>query len=552
MCHEMNSNMDPRSNSIDVMPSTGVRSERGIAMVLVMVVLAAATIVAGAVLTQRDTTATMAQNLEDASEAKWAADGSANFAIAVLEQGVADGTDLASLVSNLAMGSAVADVKVYNIDGEIADADDTEVIVVAVSGSNGQKAYAQKQVSLVKADPPAEIDPSFPEFAIIAMEKLVIGERAGLTNWWFGPGAGTLSPARVAVAFTDVGSMSIHSGARSKNVELWRYETADLAMRNAKWNFFTNAVTMEGWIPVHKPITPSALDSMAAGSDIELLAGETVRVPPGTALGDVTLASVGTILGLNGSGDYRFGELRIGSGAKLVIKGDVRLVVTRDSYLSEGSSIEFYDDDSTLELWVQDDIIFDGSVFLGPKVASYDRRTYKDVGDYVDPSRFRIIMDARAVNPIIELEQYSIVPCAIYAPTARVRMEYDSVIIGRIVCRELELEHNAVVLYDAAMDSRSGLTAGALVEKDGSSTTVMDDMLASLDADSTEEEIKLAYASAVGGGDAGENRYRAATKRTMPRFAQMDKAARPQENASIGTKESWSILELLRALLGGG
>jgi len=159
--------------------------------------------------------------------------------------------------------------------------------------------------------------------------------------------------------------------------------------------------------------------------------------------------------------NFMMNNLTISNGGTVEIRGDVKIVVRNDFFMDNRAAIEL-SPGSTLLLVVGNRLLVRNSVIGLPEtLADNKNRDLDDISEYREPEAIMICAldetDGGITSADWRLSKKSIVLGKLHAPDRIVSVER-SAVIGRITAQELNLDRFASVIYDPALDSRTGFT----------------------------------------------------------------------------------------------
>jgi hypothetical protein len=161
-----------------------------------------------------------------------------------------------------------------------------------------------------------------------------------------------------------------------------------------------------------------------------------------------------------GSSLFIDGDLDMESGATLRISGTSEIVVTGDVTL----------DQATIEVSLESGL----TMHIGGNLEVRDSFIHEPGGtsdDWVaDIDRIRFVsMATREAIPVWKFRGCTLMKGECYAPSARIVMREQAMLIGRILAQKIKLDGCAQLLYDPSLDDRNGYTApdGRLFDDSG-------------------------------------------------------------------------------------
>lgn len=204
-------------------------ARRGVAILLVLVSLATATVLAASYLAARDNSASIGMNVAAAAEARWASLSGVDLAVSVLETetdwrtGHVDGV----LLDDHPVGGAMVDVSVADRMTEAPPTEKTRDVVIRATATTGGVTQTATAFAVVMPDPVSQaVAVDLREFATFANERLVVADDAAIGRWATSSGAKLAKPVNLGVLSTTAGSVQTSGTARLADAVVWTSDTA--------------------------------------------------------------------------------------------------------------------------------------------------------------------------------------------------------------------------------------------------------------------------------------------------------------------------------------
>lgn len=448
---------------------------RGVAMLLVLVALGAATVMGSAYVASREAAPAVGANAEVASNAKWAAQSGANLAVAILQTSLAIDSDLdaGALVSGVSFNLANADALVTSESGQPVTASDRFVLVSALGDAGRLGAIQQKKIIRRSTNRVTEaLDPQLREFAVYAADRLRLESGAMVAPWPDSVRGPALFTADIALGFSPSSRLSVSGAASMPGARLVLSEGATSSLRTASQStLFAGAVETEARFPRASVRIPSELTDIPPGllgvSSILPLLPATVLAASNASVS----ASGGGVVTFDGGvrRDYSVHNLSANNGTIRIV-GDVRILVRNDLDLTDRAAIDLAPG-ARLEIYVIDDVTITNSVVGFPKsTANNTFRHYSNLTGVFDSTRARIfVVDPSAggeSGQSVTLSSRALLAAEIHAPAATVDIAGNSSVIGRVSAYDFRMRDSSAVFYDHALNRGGGLadTSGPLYD----------------------------------------------------------------------------------------
>lgn len=458
------------------MSASDIHRHRGVAMLLVIISLMMATILTASYLASRDNSATIGENIAAATDARAAAMSGLEVAQAILQTESDWRTSAINgeLVTGLCVGNGTVTIGMVDALTDhypTATSENIELCVISTVDGVQERAEAVAFVP-TSADPTVDVDLS--EFAVFAKTRLDMSGQSTITRWTTAP----LSSLgrRIAVGTQATGSASVLLTDASAAIDTTIYAgpSASGTLASVANGPSVNVVSMNDAVPMPaSPASGLAATALPAPTDATF-AGGTSQTMTASRHRRLELKS-GAVRTIKGNTTLTCEEdLRIGSGAKLVIEGNVKAAVYGNLLMDDGS-IELKGANSSLSLYVRGTSgsaaveIRDG--YVG-ELRTTSERDNSGSAAWMNPQRisiFSVPPSGAACTWVVRGN--SVLKGSVYCPDAvSVTVEEQSAVYGRLAAKSVVLADDAAVFYDHSLDRRRGYTnpSSYLYDTDGS------------------------------------------------------------------------------------
>ncbi len=452
-------------------------ARRGIALMLVLLVMGVAVIMGAALLTFDGGPAQASDNALSQVQADWAAEGTANQVVAAFEQGVDASTNAGDLVPSKSVGLALASVKVTNMKGDAPTDDDRELLMRAVANVKGVEARITRHIVLPTAveDAYDAVDPYLNEFAIFGDEYIRADLGSQIAVWDLDPKTATSKWVNVGMGFEMPGSLSLAITPTS-NVCFVADGTAHPLMSLVLdlYNVLGRGHALDANIPAVPAHLPGAITGLGTvGTPITNGAGSTRTVLSGGVYTSCTISNNSTTYFDETRGThYVVSLLQVQSTGALVAQGDITIHVAGNMTVQNGGVIALADDASRLTILVDGDVIIDDATIGVPVDLARSGRGIADMTEWINPRRITMLgvrtADGGDSNPNWQINNNSDVVACWHAPNADFQLS-NSTLAGRITARDVVLQTGARLLYSRSLDRGVGFSIadGPLFESRG-------------------------------------------------------------------------------------
>jgi hypothetical protein len=433
-------------------------------MLLVIISLMMATILTASYLASRDNSATIGANVASSTDARATALSGLDIARAILQTQSEWRTNAVNgeLVTDLGIGSGKVTIGMTDVmTDHYPTAASENVELTVISSVNGVQEVALAEAFVpTSADPTVDVDLS--EFAVYAADQLTMSGQSTITRWTTSPLAKL--GRRIAIGTQADGSSSLllSDSAAAIDTTVFAGPAASSSLAsvangpNISLTKLADKITMPA-----SPASNLAATSSPAATDATFSGGSTLVTT--TSRHRRLEIKAGAVRTLKGNLTLTCEEdLRIGSGAKLVIEGNVKAAVYGNLSIDDGS-IELKGSSSSLTMYIRGSgsgtcvEIRDG--FIG-ELRSTSVRDNSGNADWMNPQRISLFSVPPTGSPSEWLIRgNSVVKASVYCPdAASMTIEGQSAIYGRLASRTVTMADDAALFYDHSLDRRRGYT----------------------------------------------------------------------------------------------
>jgi hypothetical protein len=439
-------------------------TRRGIAMMLVLVSLALATILASAYLASRDNSLLIGQNSAASAAARWAALSALETTVAVMQTETdwrinhADGV----LLDSYPLAGATVTVTVRDAETggpPTAFSEYFELTATASVDADGDGRADGIQTTTLEAYVPCETEPrvamDLAEFAVLARDDIWLSDTATLARWPNAP----LSRLgrRIAIGTKAVGSGSIQVVDSAACIDTTAYYQ-DGASSTIVFNA-SGPHIVEVEQPFEIPFFPGPRPGVSypdgfSRPDLVLYTGDTAIVNTDRRYHDVWVDTGELTI----SGDVTIvcdDDFVIDDGGRVFIDGNVKIVAFDDLDVMDGGALELRPGASLTLHIGNDTYLRDG--YIGDERTD-DVRDHTGQASYMNPLRIRYftIDDTSVVDHTWTMELNSVVKGSIFGRPLVFTMYNDSAVYGRVAAYDVFLNNNCAIFYDHALDEQQG------------------------------------------------------------------------------------------------
>lgn len=443
---------------------------RGIALMLVVITLATATVLTTSFLVTQQNTPSIGSAAAERVASEWSARGTADVIEAAMETN-ADWITPANaglLVENMAFMGADVNVAVTGVDGGPVSPADRQVVMTVRASADGQETVVQRVIEVKPdGDYTDALDPELREFGVYAAQELRVESGSHITPWPASAVAQSGEYGKIGLGFDRVAGFQASTNTLSPRTHSYLPPTAGAGIETTVASSTGGATVLpvKMW-ETTVDLRPEAVSQANAADlnpniikDIDLPAARytTIKAHSGAV---VTLGVDGTTT------DYAAMTVEV-KDARLRIKGDVHLTVLDGTKVCNDAAILF-EDGARLTLYTNGDVTFDDAVVGDPDAAdSAKARTPEMLSTWHDPRRFRVLqLSTSLLNPAppeVTITGGALVIGSVHLPRGGVTVENSSALAGRVTADTLEITRDSAVFIDPVFDNKMGLTESSCV-----------------------------------------------------------------------------------------
>jgi hypothetical protein len=470
----------------------------GIAMLLVLISVATASVLVVAYVASRDNSGLISDNVSSSASARWTADSGLEMSLAMLQTQADWRTshNAGKLVDDYVFEQASLDIDLLDLETGVPPTSKTEhVKVTAAAQSNGVQ-QASTAIAYVPITAAADIDLS--EFAIFATERIELTHDAVVTRWPRAALSTLGEPVALGTQATNVGAIGIYNCAAPIDTQVFAGPAASSSLVSCSNGMDPPLTKLLDMVPM--PDTPSSNVPAPTALDALLLPVMNVLNGVGTIVSTtrVTNATLGnTVRTLQGAISLISNDDLTMTNSKLLINGNVKIVVF-DDLIMQNSSIELMPG-ARLTMYLGDAVNLQDS-FMGEQ-RSNSLRDNTGMAAPFNAKRIRIFrLPQSGAGAAWALRQNSVVKASIYAPRVQFEIRDQSALYGRVAAKRVDVREQGAVFYDPALNRRTGFTepSSVLFQSDGQllsavkTMTTLDQATLQSIADACNIELKAA------------------------------------------------------------
>jgi hypothetical protein len=428
-------------------------------MLLVLISLMLATILTSSYLASRDNSTAIGSNVASAAAARWVAESGMQFGIAVLQtQSTWRTSHVAGrLLSNFPLAGGTINLDLVDLETGGPPTATTEYVrltTTATVAGVDQTAIADCHVPVSTQ---SEVDVDLSEFAVFAAQRLDMHNDATIARWPVAPLSALGERLLLATQATAASSIDLGDSAASVDTTVFHGPGASALLVAVAASQAPDSVALLDNIPM-----PAAPDS-GVSAPLVISPWPALSQSTGNAITNVSTrwksvtlsnTAVRTLRGnITATTDE---DMNISNGGKLVIDGNVRVVVFGDLKLDAGS-IELKSN-ATLTMFVRGRSatgfeLRDG--YIG-NVRSDTSRDATGNSPYMDPER-AMIFSMPGSSTDWRLRNNSVAKASIYAPDAHsFTIKDTSALYGRLASGNVVLADHGALFYDPALNDQVG------------------------------------------------------------------------------------------------
>lgn len=436
---------------------------RGIAMMLVLVSVAMASILATAYLVSRDNSVAISRNSAASTQARWAALSALETTIALLQTETdwrlnhVDGM----LLDGFELAGATVTVTALDIEKETvpdADSEYLRLLAVAEVDIDNDGKPDGRQSTVFHAYVPVVTEPrvsvGLDEFAVFAFNSFTMRNNSTLARWNTAPLNKLGGRINIATHSGSSGAISMLDNAACIDCTVYYQDGASGSLINDASGPAVSKVALPFDIPF--PYSPDNGESLNGGEPTYTLNGSNATRTTSNRYQTITVEN-GAVWTLQGDiSIVAENDLRVLGGAKIMVDGNVELIVFDDTTIND-SAIELTPG-SSLTFYSADDILM-YNAYMGEQRVD-DVRDNTGDEEYMNPHDIRLyeFEAGMASSRQWELTGNSVVKGTVHTEAVDFRIRDDSALYGRFAGQTLEMTVNAGLFFDSSLDQQVGYT----------------------------------------------------------------------------------------------
>jgi Tfp pilus assembly protein PilX len=449
---------------------------RGLAMMMVLVSLALATILASAYLASRDNSLVIGRNSTATARARWAALSALETAVAVLqtETDWRNSHTNGVLLDSYPLAGATITITARDMETDAPPTDTSEYVELTATASvdvdNDGRADGVQETKIEAYVPRVagnRVAIDLAEFAIFVEDDIILSDSTTVARWATAPLSHLGRRIHLGTQATASSSVDVRDTAACIDTTVYYQTGASSSLVANATGFPIMEVEQPFEIPFRLGPGPGVPDpDSPTPPDLRPSAGDSVTINSDERFDDIVVEDAQLTL----QGDITVvcdDLLEIDDQSKCYIDGNVTLIAFGDFEVKDDSFIELLDG-ATLTVFVGDDIEIRNG-YIGELRPDNDR-DHTGNAPYMDPLRIRIYsIDHAAVDThywLIRLN--SVVKGSIYGHPVELRVYDQSSVYGRVAVHDVRFTGNAGLFYDHALDEQQGYTNPDSLLIDGS------------------------------------------------------------------------------------
>jgi hypothetical protein len=456
------------------MPGTAHAHRRGIAMLLVLISLAMATILAVSYLASRDNSAAIGQNVTASASARWAAISGIELGVAILETESDWRTahTEGKLLDDYDLDGVLLDLDLIDIEtGEPPTIYSQHIKLIATAVVNGVEQEATAIAEVSGTDDGVSVNVDLSEFAVFATEKITLENRATITRWPVSPLAALGKRVHLGTQGFSASTVELKGDSASIDTTVYAPPSASTSLVTNDSGPAIDVVELQDTIPMPAApntgvVPPSPDDTYPVNdrsggyiqvtSDVRVASASLVNSAVSHWIGDITVTC-----------NHNF---QLDSGSTILVEGgDATFIVFEDLILDNGAAI-ILQPDATLTIFVGDDLNIKDS-YIGNVSSENPLRDNTGTASWIDPERVRIYSIPPDTDvPSWDLHGNTVTKASIYGPDVDLlQVRNTSAHYGRVAVQSILVKDDGAIFYDHILDRGGGFTnpASPLFDTDG-------------------------------------------------------------------------------------
>jgi len=438
---------------------------RGVAMMLVLISLAVATIITSAYVASRDNSALIGQNVVSSAGAREAAISGIELGVAILQtesdwrMSHVDGRLLEAYPLD---GGGELDLDLIDTETDMPPTEETRVVeMIATARVNGVAETATARAEIFGGgDDSNSIDVDLSEFGVFAGDKLRMEDQTTINRWSSSPLAGLGNAINVGTQATTAGTIELLGDAAAIDTQVFTPPGASGSLITNTNGPSMGVTTMLDVIPMPDPPSPDFSAPADWGSLPKMTVMGGVSTVSGSSADYQSMQIMsGGKLTVSGDMDINTNGIEIKWGGRLLIDGNVTIVSYNDVDVLDGGSIEVLPG-ASLTLFL-DKRLTVSAAYIGD--GPYNFMTDMDTSGnarWMEPDQITIYSMPTTSNMNWHIHNGSVVKGRLYAKNLHhVELRHTSAFYGNIVANDVLMREQSAIFYDHTLDAGNGYTA---------------------------------------------------------------------------------------------
>ena len=435
---------------------------RGVAMLLVIISVATATILATAYLASRDNSAAIGENASNAIAARWASESALETGLTILQtrRDWRTAHTGGMLFEDANFTGVLVTLQVTDRETGAPPTSDTEHVLLTTIARLGGLRQVTTATAFVPIKGDRTIDVTLNEFAAFTRGQMSFQDQSGISPWSSSPLSHIQLRQKIGTNARSAGLVEFGGSTFPADVTLFADKSASSNVQINNSPIPSHQVILEDPIPVYDPPKPPSglldglLNLLFPPSDLTVESSRTISSDQ--IYRNLMIRNNNTVVQLNGNtGIATERDLTMEPGTTIRVSGQGTLLVMRDLNLSNAQIL--LAPNARLTIFAGGNVDLDGA-YIGDE-GDLQYNSHGSAG-YIDPRRVEIY----GVKPGSGSTRYAwtiddtVIKGIVHAPWSNVAMSGTSALYGRIASDTITATGHSSIFYDHKLDRGVGFT----------------------------------------------------------------------------------------------
>jgi len=444
-------------------PTISKTAHRGVALMLVVIAVAAVTVVSLGYLAARSTDPNVGANVESGAKARAVAESGVDLITAMMECDTYDWRTVHTdgiLLEDFNLDNGTVSIAICDSEGNPPTSETQYAMLMAKGNIDGMAQYVGAAVYAQIGYDSVDIDLS--EFSTFASDYIIV-EDGVITVWSQSPLAKHVKTVRLGTNRTGFNSVIVSGTSNIQNANLYVSGNANKNVLSVGGDGDVDItrvnVTDNTSLPIPDPPSPDIeglFDSDQWDAKIE---SETLLLSKPLRFNSIEIGAEGIVQ--PEISDLRvliLGTLYIHDGGRFIVDKNMDLIVMGDLAVTSLSGL-YVENDARLRLFVGGNMLIDEAALgINPDLVVDWDNPRAGLDSYQYPGSCAVYRHPDTRSKIIKLDHGGRACAVFYLPNTSFSMKNESVLYGVASAKNIGVQSHSIIMHDPMLDPRTGYT----------------------------------------------------------------------------------------------